>query len=118
MDLVAYLGTVTAICGLAIGAMYVIVGLLGKRFDDVQLRFDDVNNRFDDMQHRIDDRFNDVDRRFDDMQHRIDDRFNDVDRRFDEVDHRFGRLETLNDTILAAVTDLGQRVTVIEQHDR
>ncbi len=100
MDLVAYLGTVTAICGLAIGAMYVIVGLLGKRFDDVQLRFDDVNNRFDDMQHRIDDRFNDV------------------DRRFDEVDHRFGRLETLNDTILAAVTDLGQRVTVIEQHDR
>ncbi|MPZ94461.1 MAG: hypothetical protein GEU96_05955 [Propionibacteriales bacterium] len=107
MDLVAYLGTVTAICGLAVGAMYVIVGLLGKRFDDVNSRFDDVQLRFDDMQHRIDDRFNDVGRRF-----------NDVGRRFDDMDRRFGRIETQHDTILAAVTNLGQRVTVIEQHDR
>ena len=43
VDVVAYLGTVVAICGLAIGAMYVIVGLLGKRIDDLRV---DIDARF------------------------------------------------------------------------
>lgn len=36
MDLTAYLGTVVALCGVAVGAMYAIVGLLGRRIDDLR----------------------------------------------------------------------------------
>lgn len=88
VDLAAYLSTVVAVCGLAVGAMYLIVNLLGKRFDDVNKRFDDVNNRFDH-----------------------------VHRRFDAVDHRLDRLETQNDSIIGAVSDLGQRVTRLEMRN-
>ena len=49
MDVVAYLGTVVAICGLAVGAMYVIVGLLGKRIDDLRA---DMGGRFDQVDRR------------------------------------------------------------------
>lgn len=38
VDLAAYLGTVAGLCGLSVGAMYVIVGLLGRRIDDVGVR--------------------------------------------------------------------------------
>jgi len=54
MDLAAYLGTVVAVCGLAVGAMYMIVSLLGKHFDDINNRFDDVSRRLDGMDHRLD----------------------------------------------------------------
>lgn len=50
MDLLAFLGTVVAICALAIGAMYVIVGLLGKRIDDLRTNID---SRFGGMDARM-----------------------------------------------------------------
>ncbi len=36
------------------------------------------------------------------------------DDRFDQVDRRLARLETQNDSIIGAVSDLGQRVTRLE----
>lgn len=51
MDLAAYLGTVTAMVTLAVGAMAMVVGLLGRRIDDLagQLgqRIDDLSARMD-----------------------------------------------------------------------
>ncbi len=44
MDLAAYLGTVGGLVTLAIGAMYVIVSLLGRRLDDVRA---DLGSRMD-----------------------------------------------------------------------
>ena len=38
MDLAAYLGTVAGMVTVAVGAMAVIVGLLGKRIDDLAAR--------------------------------------------------------------------------------
>jgi len=109
MDLATYLSTAIAICGLAIGAMYMIVSLQGKRFDDISGRFDDINGRFDD----INGRFDDVGRRFDDVNLC----FDDVNRRFDGVDRRMDRLEAQNESIIGAVSDLGHRVTRLETRD-
>jgi hypothetical protein len=75
MDLAAYLGTVVTIAGLALGAMYVLVGQLGKRFDDLRSDFHDLRS---------------------------------------DVDVRFTRLERQNETILASVSELGERVTRLE----
>lgn len=47
MDLVADLGTVGGLVTLAIGAMYVIVSLLGRRLDDVR---DDLGSRMDQLE--------------------------------------------------------------------
>ncbi len=49
MDLAAYLGTVGGLVTLAIGAMYVIVSLLGRRLDDFGHRLDDFGHRLDDV---------------------------------------------------------------------
>jgi hypothetical protein len=40
MDLAAYLGTVTAMVTLAVAAMVMIVGLLGRRIDDLGTRME------------------------------------------------------------------------------
>ncbi|HET7328093.1 MAG TPA: hypothetical protein VFJ14_12505 [Nocardioidaceae bacterium] len=103
MDLIAYLGTVAALCGLAVAGMQAIVRQLGHRIDDLHGRFDDVNARFDDVNAR----------------------FDTVDRRFEQADHRFAaievrltRLETQSDSIIAAMADLGQRVNLLERPGR
>ena len=45
MDLAAYLGTVAGMVTLAVGGMGLVVALLGKRIDDVNLRIDDLAAR-------------------------------------------------------------------------
>ena len=109
---------------------------LGHRFDAVDQRFNAVDQRFN----AVDQRFDAVDQRFDDVTRRFADalvglearfearfeamgyRFDAVDARFDGVDvrletlqRRVGRLETQNETIIGAVTDLGERVTGLER---
>ncbi len=101
MDVVSYLGTVVAICALAIGAMYVIVGLLGTRIDDLRV---DMNGRFDGLRQEMDARFDTVDARF-----------GASDDRFSGIEGRLTRLETQNDSIIDAVADLGRRVARIEE---
>lgn len=44
VDLAAYLGTVGGLVMLAVGAMYLIVSLLGRRLDDVRT---DLGSRMD-----------------------------------------------------------------------
>ncbi len=51
MDLVAYLGTVGGLVTLAVGAMYLIVSLLGRQLDDFGYRLNDVR---DDLGSRMD----------------------------------------------------------------
>lgn len=97
MGTVAYLGTVVAICGLALGAIYVIVNLLGRRIDDLR---SDMNTRFDGVRVDMDQRFDDAERL--------------TSERFTAMDGRLSRLETQNDTIIDAVSDLGLRVTRLE----
>lgn len=46
-SVVAYLGTVLSIAALAIGAMYMIVNVLGKRVDDVTARLGRLENQND-----------------------------------------------------------------------
>ncbi|MGH8773740.1 MAG: hypothetical protein ACRDWI_00705 [Jiangellaceae bacterium] len=112
MDVVSYLGTVVAICALAIGAMYVIVGLLGTRIDDLRV---DMNGRFDGLRQEMDARFDglrqEMDARFD----TVDARFGASDDRFSGIEGRLTRLETQNDSIIDAVADLGRRVARIEE---
>jgi transcription antitermination factor NusA-like protein len=81
MDLAAYLGAVTAMVVLAVGAMGIVVGLLGRRIDDL----------CDHLGHRI-------------------------DAVNDSLSTRMDRLESQNDAILGAVSDLGQRVARLESH--
>lgn len=47
MELAAYLATVTALTTLAVGAMYVIVGLLGRRMDDLGARMSRLEAQYD-----------------------------------------------------------------------
>ena len=96
MGLAAYLGSVASIAAVALGAMYFVVLLLGKRFDDVNQRFDDLNQRLGDLR-------GDMNRRFDE-----------VDGRFDRVETRLDRVETRLDTLHDAVAHLGGRVSVLE----
>lgn len=46
-SVVAYLGTVLSIAALAIGAMYMIVNVLGKRVDDVTARLGRLESQND-----------------------------------------------------------------------
>jgi len=82
----AYISTVVSICVLAIGAMYAIVGQLGRRIDDLRT---DMETWFAGLRAELDARFTGVER-------------------------RLGRLETQSDTIIGAVSDLGERVTRLE----
>ncbi len=103
MDLAAYLGWLTSITAVALGAIYFVVSLLGKRFDDVNLRFGELRS---DMNRR----FDEVDSRFD----RVDTRLDRVDTRLDRVETRLDRVETRLDTLHDAVANIGGRVTVLE----
>lgn len=49
MDLAAYLGSVLAVAGVAIGAMWIVVGTLGTRFTDVNTRIDDTHRRIENL---------------------------------------------------------------------
>ena len=140
VDTLPFVSTVVSICVLALGLMTLVVtqvghrieGLdrsLGHRFDAVDQRFNAVDQRFD----AVDQRFDDVTRRFADalvgLEARFEARFEAMGYRFDAVDARFdgvdvrletlqrrvGRLETQNETIIGAVTDLGERVTGLER---
>lgn len=95
MDLAAFLGTVVAIATIAIGAMYMIVRLLGRQIDQVGADLSQIsanfNSRIDDTHRRIDD--------LDNM-----------------LTSRLTRLETQNDAIIGAIGDLGQRVARLESH--
>lgn len=102
MDLAAYLGSLTSITAVALGDL-LVVALLGKRFDDVNLRLGDLRG---DMNRR----FDEVDGRFD----RVENRLDRVENRLDRVENRLGRVETRLDTLHDAVANLGGRVTVLE----
>jgi len=82
----AYISTVVSICALSIGAMYAIVGQLGRRIDDLRA---DMETRFAGLR-------------------------GEMDARFTGVEGRLGRLETQGDMIIRAVSDLGERVTRLE----
>jgi hypothetical protein len=88
MDLAGYLGTVTAMVTLALGAMAIVAGLLGRRIDDFS----------------------------DQLGQRIEDQFGQLGRRLDDVSARMSRLEVQNDAITGAVGDLGQRVARLQSH--
>jgi len=107
----AYISTVVSICALSLGAMYAVVGQLGHRIDalagTMNSRFDDVDQRFDGVDRRIDDLRTDMDARFTGFRA-------EVGARFSGVEGRLGRLETQGDTIIGAVSDLGERVTRLE----
>jgi hypothetical protein len=107
MDVIAYLGTVVAICGLAIGAMYVIVGLLGKRIDELRT---DMDARFDALTSANDARLGGLEAQF----AGIDSRFARIDSRFSGIESRLARLGSQNDSIIEAVAALGQRVAQLE----
>lgn len=122
VELFAYLGSVVAICGLAISAIYAVVGQLGRRFDDLERR---SAERFDEVDRRSAERFDEANRRFDEAERRSTERFDEVDRRFthleqgvgdrfDGVDRRLMRLEGQSDTLIDAVGDLRERVTRLE----
>ncbi|MBA2388900.1 MAG: hypothetical protein H0V67_01480 [Geodermatophilaceae bacterium] len=133
MGTAPYISTVVSICLLALGAIYMIMGHLGRRIDDVNKRFD---SRFDDMNRHFDGRFDAVDSRFDDVNKHFDSRLDSINGRLDDlrtdmdarftgfraevgarfsgVENRLGRLETQGDTIIGAVTDLGERATRLE----
>jgi hypothetical protein len=68
MELAAYLGTVTATVTLALGSMWVVATVLGRRIDDMGA----------------------------------------------SLGARIARVESQNDAILGAVTDLGHRVARLE----
>ena len=86
MDLATYLGTVAALITLAGGAMYVVVGQLGHRIQEQGAG----------------------------LGARIDELGTGVNARIDDLTARVSRIETQNDAILAAVGDLGQRITHLE----
>ncbi len=44
VELAAYLGTVTAVTTLALGAMWVVASVLGRRIDDMGGRIDDLGS--------------------------------------------------------------------------
>jgi len=140
VDTLPFVSTVVSICVLALGLMTLVVTQVGHRIEGLDRslghRFDAVDQRFN----AVDQRFNAVDQRFDDVTRRFADalvglearfearfeamgyRFDAVDARFDGVDvrletlqRRVGRLETQNETIIGAVTDLGERVTGLER---
>jgi hypothetical protein len=90
MELAAYLGTVTATVTLALGSMWVVASVLGRRIDDLgsaqSARMEDMGTS---------------------LSARIDDLGSTLGARID-------RLESQNDAILGAVGDLGQRVAHLE----
>ena len=89
MDLAAYLGTVA----LAMGAIYAIVGQVGRRIDEQGAG---LNARIDELSAGLN--------------ARIDQQGAGLNGRIDDLSTRVSRIETQNDAILAAVGDLGQRV--------
>jgi hypothetical protein len=84
VDLAAYLGTVTALVTLSLGAFYFLTTQLGGRLDRQDTRFDRMDSRFD----RMDSRFDRLESRFD----RIDDK---VDRLYDAVANTDARISTI-----------------------
>ncbi len=86
MELSAYLGTVTATVTLALGSMWVVVSVLGRRIDDLASS----------------------------LGARLDAGNASLGQRIDDVASRVGRLETQNDAIIGAVGDLGQRFAQLE----
>ncbi|CAN5656759.1 hypothetical protein BH18ACT7_BH18ACT7_00890 [soil metagenome] len=133
VDTLPFVSTVVSICVLALGLMTLVVtqvghrieGLdrsLGHQFDAVDQRFDAVDQRFDDVTRRFADALVGLGARFEARFEAMGYRFDAVDARFDGVDvrletlqRRVGRLETQNETIIGAVTDLGERVTGLER---
>ncbi len=97
VELAAYLGTVTALVTLAIGAMWVVASVLGRRIDDMG---SGLGARIDDMGARIDVMGAALGARIDDMGAAL--------------GARMDRLEAQNDAIVGAVGDLGQRVAHLE----
>lgn len=133
VDTLPFVSTVVSICVLALGLMTLVVtqvghridGLersLGHRFDAVDERFDAVDQRFDDVTRRFADALVGLEARFQARFEAMGYRFDAVDARFDGVDvrletlqRRVDRLETQNETIIGAVTDLGERITGLER---
>ena len=93
MELAAYLSTVTATVTLALGSMWVVATVLGRRIDDVSTS---VGARIDDMGTSLGARIDDLGT---------------------SLGARIERLESQNDAILGAVGDLGQRVARLEAWD-
>ena len=93
MELAAYLGTVSATVTLALGSMWVVTSVLGRRIDDLG---SSLGRRIDDLGSSLNSRIDDV---------------------ATSLGSRLDRLEGQNDAIPGAVSDLGQRVAQLEARD-
>ena len=90
VELAAYLGTVTATVTMALGSMWMVATVLGRRIDDQGKA----------LGARIDDQGQGLGAR--------------IDHLATTLGTRLSRLESQNDAIIGAVGDLGQRVAHLE----
>jgi len=112
MELAAYLGTVTATVTLALGSMWVVASVLGRRIDDLgsaqSARMEDMGTS---LSARMEDMGTSLSARMEDMGTSLSAR---IDELGSTLGARIDRLESQNDAILGAVGDLGQRVAHLE----